>query len=62
MPFTDDLRDAHRDAWARAAGHRFTTALLDGTLPDAVMARCWDLFGRAVQLEEAFFDEAFEDR
>ena len=39
MPFTDDLRSASHDAWERAAGHRFTTALMAGTLPGAVMAR-----------------------
>ena len=39
MPFTDDLRSANGEAWERAADHRFTTALMAGTLPDAVMAR-----------------------
>lgn len=39
MAFTDDLRSANHDPWERAAGHRFTTALTAGTLPDAVMAR-----------------------
>lgn len=39
MRFTDELRSAHREAWNRAAAHRFTTELMAGVLPDAVMAR-----------------------
>ncbi|MDX7953111.1 TenA family protein [Lichenihabitans sp. Uapishka_5] len=39
MRFTDDLRAQHGAAWERAAGHRFTSQLIDGSLPDAVMAR-----------------------
>ncbi len=37
--FSDWLRARAEPAWAQAVGHRFTRALADDTLPDAVYAR-----------------------
>ena len=37
--FTEWLRERSEPAWTRAATHRFTTELADGTLADAVMRR-----------------------
>ena len=37
--FSERLRAAAEPAWSRAVGHRFTRALIDDSLPDAVYAR-----------------------
>ena len=36
--FSDELRDAHREKWDAAVGHRFVQELFDGTIDDGVMA------------------------
>lgn len=37
--FTETLRFANEPAWSQAVQHRFVKELLDGTVPDRVMAR-----------------------
>lgn len=36
--FSDELRDAHREKWDAAVGHRFVQELFNGTIDDGVMA------------------------
>lgn len=36
--FSDELRDAHREKWDAAVGHRFVQELFDGTIDDGVVA------------------------
>lgn len=36
--FTESLRQASEPTWSQATGHRFVTQLLDGSVPDKVMA------------------------
>lgn len=39
MPrFSEELRDAHRETWDAAVGHRFVQELFSGTIDDGVMA------------------------
>ena len=36
--FSDELREAHREKWDAAVGHRFVQELFSGTIDDGVMA------------------------